>query len=184
MTGPRNCIGQRFALAELKIVLAFMLRSFRFESLEHRDKILANMEMVLRPKVPLNVKIYKRSKEDWEASLILYSFDFGCLTNRYWSKNHHLLVALTLSKSFCLQTTKIWYYYMRSDVFFNKELCTKLRHVHQKLSFWCILGIILVNGAANYLVESFKRRIKSIYFVKTQKYENTTGKCEEITLKV
>ena len=64
MTGPRNCIGQRFALAELKIVLAFMLRSFRFESLEHRDKILANMEMVLRPKVPLNVKIYKRSKED------------------------------------------------------------------------------------------------------------------------
>ena len=61
--GPRNCIGQRFALSELKIVLAFLLRHFRFESLEHRDKILVNMEMVLRPKVPLRVKILRRNHQ-------------------------------------------------------------------------------------------------------------------------
>ena len=58
--GPRNCIGQRFALSELKIVLAFMLRNFRIESIDQRDKILSNMEMVLRPKVPLNVKLHER----------------------------------------------------------------------------------------------------------------------------
>lgn len=58
--GPRNCIGQRFALSELKIVLAFMLRNFRIESVDARDKILSNMEMVLRPKVPLNVRLHER----------------------------------------------------------------------------------------------------------------------------
>ena len=58
--GPRNCIGQRFALAELKVVLAFLLRHFRVESLEARDAILVNMEMVLRPKVPLRLRFWRR----------------------------------------------------------------------------------------------------------------------------
>lgn len=61
-SGPRNCIGQRFALAELKIVLAFLLRHYKFESLETRDKIITNMEMVLRPKVPLKVKLHQRHR--------------------------------------------------------------------------------------------------------------------------
>lgn len=62
-SGPRNCIGQRFALAELKIVLAFLLRHYKFESLEARDKIITNMEMVLRPKVPLKVKLHERLRQ-------------------------------------------------------------------------------------------------------------------------
>lgn len=61
--GPRNCIGQRFALAEVKIVLAFLLRHFRFQSVEPRDRILVNMEMVLRPKMPLNVQIFRRDHQ-------------------------------------------------------------------------------------------------------------------------
>lgn len=61
--GPRNCIGQRFALSELKIVLSFILRNFRIESLDQRDKILVNMEMVLRPKVPLNVRFHERHEK-------------------------------------------------------------------------------------------------------------------------
>lgn len=53
-------IGQRFALSELKTVLALALRHFRFESVEKMDKIIYNMEMVLRPKVPLKMRIYER----------------------------------------------------------------------------------------------------------------------------
>lgn len=59
--GPRNCIGQRFALSELKIVLAFLLRHYRVESIDKQDKILFNMEMVLRPKVPLKVRLHQRN---------------------------------------------------------------------------------------------------------------------------
>ena len=58
--GPRNCIGQRFAMSELKTVLALAVRHFRFESVEKLDKILFNMEMVLRPKMPLKVRIHER----------------------------------------------------------------------------------------------------------------------------
>ena len=48
-------------MSEVKIVLAFLLRNFRFQSQDHRDKILVSMEMVLRPKVPLKVAIFRRN---------------------------------------------------------------------------------------------------------------------------
>ncbi|XP_023218007.1 cytochrome P450 4C1-like [Centruroides sculpturatus] len=48
--GPRNCIGQRFAMMEMKTVLANVLRHFRVESLDHRDKIFESADIVLRPK--------------------------------------------------------------------------------------------------------------------------------------
>ncbi|XP_067133088.1 cytochrome P450 4C1-like [Centruroides vittatus] len=47
---PRNCIGQRFAMMEMKTVLANVLRNFRVKSLDHRDKIFESLDVILHPK--------------------------------------------------------------------------------------------------------------------------------------
>ncbi|XP_037576402.1 cytochrome P450 4c3 [Dermacentor silvarum] len=58
--GPRNCIGQRFALAEEKIVVANILRRFIVESLDQRDQVALVPEMVLRPRNGLRIKFTPR----------------------------------------------------------------------------------------------------------------------------
>lgn len=58
--GPRNCIGQKFALAEMKTILAHLTRNFEFESITPLDKAKVQMEMVLRPKCPLEIRIRRR----------------------------------------------------------------------------------------------------------------------------
>lgn len=58
--GPRNCIGQRLALMELKIVIANLLRHYRFTSLEARDKLLLVGEMILRPRNGLKIRFTSR----------------------------------------------------------------------------------------------------------------------------
>ncbi|XP_037576391.1 cytochrome P450 4c3-like [Dermacentor silvarum] len=58
--GPRNCIGQKFALAEEKIVVANILRRFKIESLDHRDQVALAFEMVLRPRSGLRIKFTPR----------------------------------------------------------------------------------------------------------------------------
>ena len=51
-------------MTEMKVVLAYLLRHFRFEALDHRDKILAMMEMVYRPKSPLRLRVHERRKAE------------------------------------------------------------------------------------------------------------------------
>ncbi|KAI1303756.1 Cytochrome P450 4c3 [Halotydeus destructor] len=59
--GPRNCIGQKFALMEQKIVIANMVRNFHVVSLDPRDKLIVVGEMVLRPRNGLHMKITRRT---------------------------------------------------------------------------------------------------------------------------
>lgn len=58
--GPRNCIGQRFAVLEEKTVLSSVLRKYKLESLDKRENIDVMYELILRPKHGLRIKITPR----------------------------------------------------------------------------------------------------------------------------
>ncbi|XP_049837545.1 cytochrome P450 4C1-like isoform X2 [Schistocerca gregaria] len=47
--GPRNCIGQKFAIFEEKTVLSYILRNFRVETVEKLEDLKLIGELVLRP---------------------------------------------------------------------------------------------------------------------------------------
>ena len=58
--GPRNCIGQKFALLEMKTVVTNVIRSFKVTSLVPKEEMRYGLEVVLRPKVPVKMKLTKR----------------------------------------------------------------------------------------------------------------------------
>ncbi|XP_064457757.1 cytochrome P450 4V2-like [Ornithodoros turicata] len=58
--GPRNCIGQRFAMMEEKIVLSSLFRHFSVESFQRRDQLDLAGELVLRNRSGIKVKLTSR----------------------------------------------------------------------------------------------------------------------------
>ena len=61
--GRRNCIGQRFAMMEEKVVLANILRKFEIKALKTMDQLEPVVALVLRPfNGILPVKLSPRSK--------------------------------------------------------------------------------------------------------------------------
>ena len=58
--GPRNCIGQRFALLELKAALCGILRNFRLEKVDDMYEVEFKADLVLRPIKDVKVKILAR----------------------------------------------------------------------------------------------------------------------------
>lgn len=48
--GKRNCIGQRFALMEEKVLLASILRKFKIKALQKAEDMVPDMELILRPR--------------------------------------------------------------------------------------------------------------------------------------
>ncbi|UJR08161.1 hypothetical protein I4U23_012435 [Adineta vaga] len=57
--GPRNCIGQNFALLEAKVILAMFVQHCHFE-LEAGQQIIPEIRITMRPKYGLRARISKR----------------------------------------------------------------------------------------------------------------------------
>ena len=59
-----NCVrlaGQRFALLEMKVVLAFVLRRFKIEATQTFDELHLMGQLITRPKDGMIVKLTGRS---------------------------------------------------------------------------------------------------------------------------
>ncbi|XP_049537313.1 cytochrome P450 4C1-like [Anopheles darlingi] len=59
--GFRNCIGQRYALLEMKVTIVKLLASYRVLPGESIDKVRLKADLVLRPTAGIPVKLVKRS---------------------------------------------------------------------------------------------------------------------------
>jgi cytochrome P450 len=60
--GKRNCIGQRFALLETKLILANILRNFEFECKQTVSDISPSNEIILRPQNDILFTIKAKKK--------------------------------------------------------------------------------------------------------------------------
>ncbi|GBM33173.1 Cytochrome P450 4V2 [Araneus ventricosus] len=58
--GLRNCIGQRFAIMETKVIVSSLLRQFTIESLDPRDAVLPSLKIHLKPSGPVRLRIRPR----------------------------------------------------------------------------------------------------------------------------
>ncbi|XP_033117070.1 cytochrome P450 4V2-like [Anneissia japonica] len=59
--GPRNCIGQRFATFEEKVILIHVFRKFKVESLQSFEDLKLQAQLILRPSTGTIVKLIKRN---------------------------------------------------------------------------------------------------------------------------
>lgn len=58
--GPRNCIGTKFAMLEMKLVLAKLFYKYSVTSLQARDKLKFNLEITFKYATPIGIKFEKR----------------------------------------------------------------------------------------------------------------------------
>ncbi|KAK7081204.1 Cytochrome P450 4V2 [Halocaridina rubra] len=59
--GPRNCIGQKFALMEEKVILSNILRQYRVKSCIPRNDLEVMGELILRPVAGNQIKLFPRT---------------------------------------------------------------------------------------------------------------------------
>lgn len=62
--GPRNCIGQRFAIMEEKAILSCILRHFWVESNQKREELGLAGELILRPTNGIWIKLKRRNADE------------------------------------------------------------------------------------------------------------------------
>lgn len=58
--GPRNCIGQKFAMLEEKAVISSIMRRFKVKSMEKMHEVKLVGSLVLRPENGVNIVLEKR----------------------------------------------------------------------------------------------------------------------------
>lgn len=58
--GPRNCIGQKFAILEEKVILSSIIRKFKVEAIDRREDLTLMCEQILRPKDGIRLKLTRR----------------------------------------------------------------------------------------------------------------------------
>ncbi|XP_014605809.1 PREDICTED: cytochrome P450 4C1-like [Polistes canadensis] len=54
--GMRNCIGQKFAMFELKVLIAHILHNFNLEPVDELEDVIINADITMNPSKPLHVK--------------------------------------------------------------------------------------------------------------------------------
>lgn len=60
--GRRNCIGQKFAMLEEKIILANILRNFEIKSIKTTDELQCQLELITKPANGIPVKLTSRKR--------------------------------------------------------------------------------------------------------------------------
>ncbi|CAI5447823.1 unnamed protein product [Caenorhabditis angaria] len=58
--GSRNCIGQRFAILEEKVIMTHILRQFDVHSVEKMHECNPKMEIIMRPAEPIHLLVKRR----------------------------------------------------------------------------------------------------------------------------
>ena len=58
--GPRHCIGQKFAMLQMKVVLASLVRRYRLTAVTQRDQLRMGIVIVLKSLVPVLIRFEPR----------------------------------------------------------------------------------------------------------------------------
>lgn len=60
--GPRNCVGQRFALFEAKITIFYILKEFSLKSVQKEEDLEICVEIIMKSQNGLLIEFTKRQK--------------------------------------------------------------------------------------------------------------------------
>ncbi|XP_046382306.1 uncharacterized protein LOC124153250 [Ischnura elegans] len=65
--GPRNCIGQRFAMLEMKAVLSALIKNYRIVAVDKPEDIQLMHDIVLRSNKGIRIKLEPRENKSWPS---------------------------------------------------------------------------------------------------------------------